>query len=161
MASGTRQHSGKSLLQCFCSVEKTMGSLHTFPRRLFWRIWQPKLNMLSQHFFFILVRELSNTPHNSIFSPKFVFRISFNRTTCCVKYIQNFIYIVTVFICSTCGLVLKGPVPKITVLIKLTFQVSPKFCSTVMTMKMGIFMYCCYAILLTYADFQLWMSYLI
>jgi hypothetical protein len=38
---------------------KTMGSLYTFPRRLFWRRWQPKWSKLSQHFFFDLVRELS------------------------------------------------------------------------------------------------------
>jgi hypothetical protein len=28
-------------------VEKTMGSLYTFPSRLFWRKWQPKLSKLS------------------------------------------------------------------------------------------------------------------
>jgi hypothetical protein len=37
-------------------TEKTMGSLYTFPRRLFWRRWCPKLCKLSQHFFFDLVR---------------------------------------------------------------------------------------------------------
>jgi hypothetical protein len=42
--------------------EKRMGWLYTFPRRLFWRRWQPKLNKLSHHFFFDLVRELSDTP---------------------------------------------------------------------------------------------------
>jgi hypothetical protein len=36
-----------------------MGSLYTFPMRLFWRRWQPKLSTLSQYFFFDLVRELS------------------------------------------------------------------------------------------------------
>jgi hypothetical protein len=40
-----------------------MGSLYTFPRKLFWRRWQPKLNKLSQHVFFDLVQELSDTPH--------------------------------------------------------------------------------------------------
>jgi hypothetical protein len=39
-------------------VEKTMRSLYTFPRRLFWRRWQQKLSKLWQHFFFDLVREL-------------------------------------------------------------------------------------------------------
>jgi hypothetical protein len=47
----------KWLPRCFRSVEKKkkkkkMGSLYAFPRRLFWRRWQPKLSMLSQHFFF-------------------------------------------------------------------------------------------------------------
>jgi hypothetical protein len=32
----------------------------TFPRRLFGRRWQPKFSKLSQHFFFNLVRELSD-----------------------------------------------------------------------------------------------------
>jgi hypothetical protein len=44
----------------------TMGSLYTFPRRLLWRRWQPKLSKLSQHFFFDLARELSDTPHTRI-----------------------------------------------------------------------------------------------
>jgi hypothetical protein len=44
-------------------VKKTMGSLYMFPRRLFWSNWQPKLSKLSQHFFFGLVWEFSNTPH--------------------------------------------------------------------------------------------------
>jgi hypothetical protein len=43
--------------------KKTMGSLSTFRRRLLWRRWQPKLSKLSQHFYFNLVRELSNIPH--------------------------------------------------------------------------------------------------
>jgi hypothetical protein len=41
-------------------MEKLMGSLYTFLRRLFWRRWQPKLSKLSRHFFFDLVRELSD-----------------------------------------------------------------------------------------------------
>jgi hypothetical protein len=41
-------------------VVKTMGSLYTFSRRPFWSRWQPKLSKLSQHFFFDLVRELSD-----------------------------------------------------------------------------------------------------
>jgi hypothetical protein len=45
----------------FWSVEKMMGSLYTFPRRLFWRRWQSKLCKLSQHFFFDSVRELSDS----------------------------------------------------------------------------------------------------
>jgi hypothetical protein len=40
-----------------------MGSLYRFPRRLFWRRWQPKLSKLSQHFFLDLVLELSDSPH--------------------------------------------------------------------------------------------------
>jgi hypothetical protein len=60
IASGARQHEGKLLPRCFWSVEKTVGSLHTFPRRLFWRRWQPKLSKISQHFSFDLVRELSD-----------------------------------------------------------------------------------------------------
>jgi hypothetical protein len=44
----------------FWSVEKTMESLYTFPRRLLWRRWQPKLMKLWQHFFFDPARELSN-----------------------------------------------------------------------------------------------------
>jgi hypothetical protein len=43
-------------------MEKVMGSLYTFPRRLFWRRWQPKLSKLSQNFLFDLVQELSDTP---------------------------------------------------------------------------------------------------
>jgi hypothetical protein len=35
------------LPQCCWSVGKTMGSLSTFPRRPFWRIWQPKFSKLS------------------------------------------------------------------------------------------------------------------
>jgi hypothetical protein len=50
----------------FCDAfevwKKTMGSLYTFPRRLFWRRLQPKMSKLSQHFFFDLIRELSDTP---------------------------------------------------------------------------------------------------
>jgi hypothetical protein len=37
-----------------------MRSLHTFPRRLFSRRWQPKLSKLSQHFFFDSAQELSD-----------------------------------------------------------------------------------------------------
>jgi hypothetical protein len=40
---------------------KTMGSVHKFPRKLFWRRWQPKLSKLSKHFFFDLVWELSDS----------------------------------------------------------------------------------------------------
>jgi hypothetical protein len=58
IGSGTRQHWGKWLPQSFWSVKRMMGSLYTFPMRLFWRRWQPKLSKLSQHFFFDLVREL-------------------------------------------------------------------------------------------------------
>jgi hypothetical protein len=43
--------------------KKTMGSLYTFPRRIFWRRWQPKLSKLSQRFFFNVVQELPDTPH--------------------------------------------------------------------------------------------------
>jgi hypothetical protein len=43
-----------------------MGSLYTFPRRLVWRRWQPNLSKLSQHFYFDLVRELSDTPTNNV-----------------------------------------------------------------------------------------------
>jgi hypothetical protein len=46
--------------------EKTMGSLYTFPRRLFWRRWRPKLSKLSQHFFSDLVRELSDSTPESL-----------------------------------------------------------------------------------------------
>jgi hypothetical protein len=38
-----------------------MGWLYMFPRRLYWRRWQPKLSKLSQHFFLDLVRELSDS----------------------------------------------------------------------------------------------------
>jgi hypothetical protein len=50
-------------------MEKTTGSLYdyTFPRRLFWSRWQPKLNKLRQHLSFDPVRELSDTPHKPIF----------------------------------------------------------------------------------------------
>jgi hypothetical protein len=41
--------------------KKTMGSLYTFPRRLFWRRWEPKLSTLSLHVFFYLVRELPDS----------------------------------------------------------------------------------------------------
>jgi hypothetical protein len=37
--------------------EKMTGSLDTFPRRLFWRRWQPNTRNIS---FFDLVRELSD-----------------------------------------------------------------------------------------------------
>jgi hypothetical protein len=40
--------------------KKMMGSLYIFPRRLFWRRWQPKLSKLSQHFFYDLDWELSD-----------------------------------------------------------------------------------------------------
>jgi hypothetical protein len=40
--------------------KKTMGSLYTFPRRLFWRRWQPKLSKFSQHYFLDLVQEFSD-----------------------------------------------------------------------------------------------------
>jgi hypothetical protein len=43
------------------ALEKMMGSLYTFPRRLFWKRWQTKLSKLSQLFFFDLVWELSDT----------------------------------------------------------------------------------------------------
>jgi hypothetical protein len=61
IASGTRQHQGKWLPRYFWSVEKTMGLLYTFPRRLSRMWWQLKLSKLSQHFFSDPVRELSNT----------------------------------------------------------------------------------------------------
>jgi hypothetical protein len=48
-----------------------MELLYTFPRRLFWRRWQPKLSKLSQHFFSDLVRELSDKPRIS--TPRLVF----------------------------------------------------------------------------------------
>jgi hypothetical protein len=44
----------------FEAWKKKMGSLYTFPRRLFWMRWQPKLSTLSHHFFFDLLQELSN-----------------------------------------------------------------------------------------------------
>jgi hypothetical protein len=47
-----------------------MGSLHTFPMRLFWRRWQEKLSKLSQHFFSDQVRELSNTPRTRPCTPE-------------------------------------------------------------------------------------------
>jgi hypothetical protein len=52
IASGT----STVLLKC----EKMMGSLYMFPRRLFWRRWQPKLSYASV--FFDLVRELLSAP---------------------------------------------------------------------------------------------------
>jgi hypothetical protein len=63
IASGTRQNYKNDFHGAFEAWEKTMGSLYTFPmfpRRLFWRKWQPKLSKLSQHFVFDLVRELSD-----------------------------------------------------------------------------------------------------
>jgi hypothetical protein len=60
IASSSRQQKGKLLPQCFWSMEKTMGLLYTFPRRLFWRRRQPNLSKLSQHFFFDLVQDLSD-----------------------------------------------------------------------------------------------------
>jgi hypothetical protein len=68
----TWQHWGKWLPWCFWNVEKNMGSLYTFPRRLFWMRWQPKLGKLSQHFFFDLVRELSDTPRIHIVCPHYM-----------------------------------------------------------------------------------------
>jgi hypothetical protein len=63
IASATRQHKWKWLPQYLWSLKEMMGSPYTFPRRLFWRRWQPKLTKLSQYFFCDLVRELSGTPH--------------------------------------------------------------------------------------------------
>jgi hypothetical protein len=40
--------------------KKTMGLLYTFPRRLFWRIWQQQLSKWRQNFSFDLVQELSD-----------------------------------------------------------------------------------------------------
>jgi hypothetical protein len=51
----------KWLPQCYRSVEKMMGLLYTFPRRLFWMRWQPKLSKLGQYFFFDLVWELTDS----------------------------------------------------------------------------------------------------
>jgi hypothetical protein len=47
--------------------KEMMGSLYTFPRRLLWRRWEPKLSKLSQHFFFDLVRKLSDTPRMYVY----------------------------------------------------------------------------------------------
>jgi histone-lysine N-methyltransferase SETMAR len=46
----------------FHSAFEAYAFLYTFPRRLFWRRWLPTLSKLSQHFFFDLVRERSDTP---------------------------------------------------------------------------------------------------
>jgi hypothetical protein len=64
IAGGTQQHSGQWLPQCFWSVEKTMGSLYMFPRRLFWRRWHPKFSKLSQHFFSDQSRNFPIAPCN-------------------------------------------------------------------------------------------------
>jgi hypothetical protein len=54
----------------FWSVGKTTGSLYTFPRRLFWMRWEPKLSKLSRQFFFDLVQELSDsTSQNDLTTP--------------------------------------------------------------------------------------------
>jgi hypothetical protein len=45
----------------FEAWKKTVGLLYKFPRRLFRRRWQPKVSKLSQHFFFDLVWELSDS----------------------------------------------------------------------------------------------------
>jgi hypothetical protein len=50
----------------FWSMEKMIGLLYTFRRRLFWRRWHPKLCKLSQHFFFDLVWEFSDTLHTLV-----------------------------------------------------------------------------------------------
>jgi hypothetical protein len=55
-----------------------MGSPCTFPRRLFWRRWQPKLSKLSQNFFCDLARELSDTPRRTQHERRFV-ETSVNR----------------------------------------------------------------------------------
>jgi hypothetical protein len=52
--------------RCFWSMERMLGSLHTFPRRLFWRRWQPKFSKLSQHFYFDLVREISDSTSHDL-----------------------------------------------------------------------------------------------
>jgi hypothetical protein len=62
-------------------MEKMMGSLYMFPRRLFWKRWQTKLSKLSQHFFFALVQELSDTPG-------IVFPRSNTYTELCVKHLH-------------------------------------------------------------------------
>jgi hypothetical protein len=41
--------------------EKAMELLYTFPRRLFWRRWQPILSKFRQNVFFDLVREISDS----------------------------------------------------------------------------------------------------
>jgi hypothetical protein len=64
-------------------VEKIMGSLYIFPRRLFWKRWQTKLNKLSHHFFFYLARELSYTPH-------IVFTQGNPYTELCVKHCTSY-----------------------------------------------------------------------
>jgi hypothetical protein len=55
----------------FEAWKKMMVSLYTFPRRLFWRRWLPKLSKLSQYFFFDLPWELSD--RTSYMANKLVF----------------------------------------------------------------------------------------
>jgi hypothetical protein len=58
-------------------MEKTTGLLYTFPRRLFWRRWQPKSSKLSQYFFFDLVRKLSNIIlYNNLHDGRYLLLIS-------------------------------------------------------------------------------------
>jgi hypothetical protein len=63
IASSTRQYWGKWLPRRSWSVKKIIGSLYTFPRRLFWKRWQTKLSKLIQHFFFDIIQEFSDIPH--------------------------------------------------------------------------------------------------
>jgi hypothetical protein len=52
IANSTWQHWGKWLPRHSWSMKKWIGSLYLFPRRLFWKRWQTKLSMLSQHLLF-------------------------------------------------------------------------------------------------------------
>jgi hypothetical protein len=67
------------LLKC----GEKMELLYTFPRRQLWRIWQPKLSKLSQHFFFDLVCELSDSTRSDLYSYSCI-SLPFCIICCCI-----------------------------------------------------------------------------
>lgn len=62
IANSTRTALRKMTCTEFFKCKKKTESQYAFPKILFWRIWQPKLSELSRHFFFDIVRELSDPP---------------------------------------------------------------------------------------------------
>jgi hypothetical protein len=80
---------------------KMMGLLYMFPRRLFWRRWQSKLRKLSQHFFFDLPRELSDsTSYSSRQIPWLCISSTFGWTAVWSGHFYKF-YRVSLYRCCT------------------------------------------------------------
>jgi hypothetical protein len=99
-------------------VEETMGSLYTFPRRLFWSRLQPKLSTLSQHFFFDLVRELTDTPRthatkeesDAFFSMR---SVSYQREVG-VSSLRSFFNLAFIHLRTSCNVILSPKNPDLT-----------------------------------------------